>query len=189
MGVRNKTCTECGLVGHPDKFAVGKRLCKECNRLRVAASRARKKDAKKLDIVDLKKIQRGRKPAAAKRAKAVKRLAGLEAFSTREGLSDMLKDNLARALEGANDQVEFNKMRLAAATESGDAELIDEANKGLTVAMAQHTQLTTRLMEKLQAMEDLRAQQEKAKPVTFIFVQAPQGPNIMGTREMPEDLK
>jgi len=171
-----KECSDCGFVGDSSQFVLGRKVCKACQRKRMAVSRG-KKAPKKLEI---------QKPAV---SKSRKKKAGLEAFSTREGLSDMLKDNLSRALEDANEQVAYNKLRLAAATKLEDSELIDEANKGLAAAMSQHTQLTTRLMEKLQAMEDLRAQQEKAKPVTFYFVTAPGKPNILPTRDLPEDLK
>lgn len=169
-----KTCSDCGFVGDSSQFVMGRKVCKACQRKRMAGSRA-KKTPKQLKIAKVG-------------GKGRKKLAGGNAFSTREGLSDMLKDNLARALEDANEQVAFNKLRLHAAVLSNDSELIDEANKGLATAMSHQTQSTMRLMEKLKAMEDLRAQQEKAKPVTFIFVQAPTAVNILPTRTLPGDL-
>lgn len=172
-----KVCNDCGFEGDSSQFVLGRRLCKGCQRGRMAKSR--KKKVPELEFP---------KRSAKKQTKKAD-LLGVKAFSTREGLSDMLKDNLARAISDANDQVEFNKVRLALAMEAKDSNLIDDANRGLQTAMSHHHQLMTKLMDKLQAMEDLRAQQEKAKPTTFVFVQAPAGPKILPTRELPEDLQ
>ena len=99
-----------------------------------------------------------------------------------------MKINLQRALDDANAMVDFQKARLKVARQEGDSKLIKEASKALSDAQGQHIQLSTKLMEKLQAMEDLRAKEEKAKPVTFFLVEAPDRPNLIPVRVVPPEL-
>ncbi len=128
-------------------------------------------------------------PTLSIKANKKKSTTGLAAaFDSRDALSDMLKLELQRAINDANDLVSFAKARLEQARKLEDAGMIDKAAKGLETAQSNHISLITRLTEKLQAMEDLRQQGEKSKPVTFYLNTTPATPQIEPIFTVPPEL-
>src|SRR5687768_1972119 len=108
-----RTCTGCGHKGPPEEFAGMTRVCNQCNRERVAKSEGR--SSERMDIPDT----------------PVSQVDLIGAFDSRESLSEMLKNNLQRAINDANNLVSFQKQRLQVAREKGDSKLINEASKAL----------------------------------------------------------
>lgn len=169
------TCTDCGGKFNGEDTVTGKRLCKSCNRKRVAASRKKKKVTKVV-------IAKPRKKKSKK-----DELVDFGAFTDRKILGDVLRVEFRKALDRANRSIDFQEARLDAAVKLGSPKEIDEASKAIHRASDGHVQLITKLMDKLQMMEDLRKQSEKSKPTTFYLNMLPKNPRINPTREMPKE--
>jgi len=167
---KDKTCTECGFKGHPDQFQVGTKICTPCNRDRVRKSRAKANEALELDVdtLDFEQIDLS------------------DAFDSRVGLSAMLKQQLQDSINRALKNIHYQQKRLESATAKGNAKLINDASKALHQAETRHDAILIKLMEKLQSLEDLRAQSEKAKPVAFFIIPEPNQPIINATHTIPE---
>lgn len=167
-----QTCLECNKKFFREDMTEGKRICKPCNAKRAAASKAKIKEADLLDIpADIEADEYDLS----------------DAFENRDALSTMLKQNLNQAINDANQAIAFQKKRLEVARQTGSAKLLNEATKGLEAAQRRHVELCTRLMEKLQSLDDLRAKEERAKPVAMYVNQYPIRPQIVQTREVPLD--
>jgi len=111
-----------------------------------------------------------------------------DTFDNTDALDETLKGNLNRGLEIANAQLDFAEARLEQARKSKNPKLIQDAAKALDSAVANHTAINTRLVDKFQALNEVRAKQEKAKPCTFYFNAYPPSPTIVPTREVPAEL-
>lgn len=168
-----RTCTSCDFQGTAEHFAENKRICLECHKNRVKRSQGRSaaRDAAQIDI----KLPRRAKSKLDK------------AFDNRDALGIMLKGNLGRAIDEATYMMDFQKARLGQAIKLKDAKMINDAANGFDKALTQHTAITTKLMEKLQALEDLRAQEGKTKPVTFFLQPFPSKPRINPTHKVPAE--
>lgn len=173
---RNKksTCTDCNEKFPKEGMAANKRICLSCHATRVAASRAKQQATDSLDI-DISSIKTTHVDLT-------------DAFENRDALSTMLKGNLAQAINDCNEAIAFQKKRLQVATERGNAKQINDASKALEAARKTHVELTTKLMDKLQAMDDLRAKEEKSKPVAFFLITDPAQPLINPMRQIPSEF-
>lgn len=170
---RQKTCTECEFKGPREKFAQGKRICLTCHGDRVKRSQGRSAAADAADL-DIKIPKRKAAPLD-------------KAFDSRDALGAMLKGNLGRAIDESVYLMDFQRARLEQARKMKDAKLINDAANGLDKALTQYTAITTKLMDKLQALEDLRAQEGKIKPVTFYLQPAPAQPRLGVTHTIPPE--
>jgi len=171
---RKRTCRSCGHKGYKDEFVAGRMLCLSCHSAQVNLSRSKKSGVSSDGILELEfKLSDPETTVE-------------DAFEDRDQLSDLIKDNLNLAIKDSIQAIEFGKVRLKAATDSKSAKLINDAVKGLEASQTRHVQLLTRLMEKLSLLDSLRAQQEKAKPVTFVLMQPGDTVNIVPMREIPK---
>lgn len=162
-------CTDCRKDFPQSKMAKGRRICKRC----YAAREAERKEA-------------ARKPLAIETLPEHESLpAG--SLTDRDALNVTVKGNMEAALADANALIVRCKARLAAAEASGDARSVNEAGKSLQQALGQHVQLISKLMDKLQAVEDLRAQSEKAKPVQFFLMEPPAPAVVLPLRKQDHD--
>ena len=171
-----RTCTACDFKGPGEKFAEGKRICLQCHKNRVKRSQGRSaaRDAARLEI----KLPRRTKTKKSRLESA---------FDNRDALSIMLKGNLGRAIDEAEYMMDFQKARLDKAIEIQDAKMINDASNGLDKALTRHTEIATKLMDKLQAFEDLRAQERKTKPVSFYLQPLPAKPRISEPHTVPPE--